>query len=249
LVDSAGKSIKRINGDIFAEHSTTGKIYNAEEVTFLAPVIPPNIIAIGLNYRQHAIESNSKIPTEPVIFLKATTSIGNPGGEIILPVIAPDYVDYECELAVVIGKKAKDIEEEEALDYVFGYTCANDVSARDCQMKKDVQWARAKSFDTFCPIGPWIETDFNPHNANFRTKLNGNVMQDSNTSDMIFPVRTLISFLSKNMTLLPGTVIMTGTPPGVGYARKTPVLLRDGDKVEIEIDGIGVLKSTVVLQS
>ncbi|MFW6389913.1 MAG: fumarylacetoacetate hydrolase family protein, partial [Halanaerobiales bacterium] len=217
-----------------------------EEVELLPPVSPPNIIAIGLNYRKHAEESGSDIPKKPVVFLKATTSLTGPESKIKLPEMAPDEVDYEAELAVVIGKKAKNVSKKEALDYVFGYTCGNDVSARDCQKKLDKQWARAKSFDTFCPLGPWIETDLEPDNCQISSVLNGVVMQESNTADMIFNVRELVSYLSKNMTLLPGTVIMTGTPEGVGFARKNPVFLRTGDKIEIKIEGIGTLSNCVV---
>jgi 2-keto-4-pentenoate hydratase/2-oxohepta-3-ene-1,7-dioic acid hydratase in catechol pathway len=156
-------------------------------------------------------------------------------------------VDFEAELCAVIGKIAKNVSEDDALDYVLGFTCGNDVSARDCQRKLDVQWARGKSFDTFCPFGPYIETDVGDPNAlRISSRVNGAVMQDSNTRDMIFSVRKLISYCSHNMTLLPGTLIMTGTPEGVGFARKPPVFLKDGDTVEIEIENVGVLKNNVI---
>jgi 2-keto-4-pentenoate hydratase/2-oxohepta-3-ene-1,7-dioic acid hydratase in catechol pathway len=160
--------------------------------------------------------------------------------------MAADEVDYEAELAVVIAKKMKNIETVAVSDYILGYTCANDVSARDCQRRLDKQWARAKSFDTFCPLGPWIETNLNPNNLKISSILNGKVMQDSNTSDMIFDVEQLVSYLSYNMTLKPGTVIITGTPEGVGFARKEPVFLREGDEIEIKIEGIGSLKNNVI---
>ncbi|HOL22570.1 MAG TPA: fumarylacetoacetate hydrolase family protein [bacterium] len=213
---------------------------------FLPPVEPPNIIALGLNYREHAKESRMDLPSAPVIFLKATTAITGHLSPIILPKEAPDFVDYEAELVIVIGRKAKDIMPEDASDYILGYTCGNDVSARDCQMKLDRQWARAKSFDTFAPVGPWIETDISPDNLKIQSRVNGVVMQESNTADMIFSTSEIVSYLSKQMTLLPGTLIMTGTPSGVGFARNPQVFLRDGDTVEIEIEGIGILKNPVV---
>jgi 2-keto-4-pentenoate hydratase/2-oxohepta-3-ene-1,7-dioic acid hydratase in catechol pathway len=163
--------------------------------------------------------------------------------------MAPDEVDYEAELAVVIGKECKNVEVDQAGDYILGYTCANDVSARDCQIKIDKQWARAKSFDTFCPLGPVIETDLDPDNCQISSVLNGQVMQNSNTSDMIFDTAELISYLSKNMTLKPGTVILTGTPEGVGFARDEAVYLKPGDTIEIKIEGIGKLKNKVVLEN
>ena len=239
-----------IEGDVFDEWLPTGQVVSGDQVRLLAPVSPPNIIAIGLNYRRHAQESGMALPERPVIFLKATTAVCGPGDSIVLPKIAPNEVDYECELAIIIGKKARHVSEEEALDYVWGYTCSNDVSARDCQLRLDAQWARAKSFDTFAPLGPWVETEIkDPDNLAIRTILNGQVMQDSNTNDMIFSCRELISFISQCMTLLPGTVIMTGTPSGVGFARKPPVFLRPGDVVEIEIEGIGTLRNQVVAEA
>ncbi len=228
------------------EFETTGEILNLNEIEFLPPVCPPNIIALGLNYKEHAEEGWEEIPLEPVIFLKATTSLTGHLSPIILPKQAPDEVDYECELVIIIGKKCKNIEEENAKEYIFGYTCGNDVSARDCQLKKDKQWARGKSFDTFCPIGPYIETEIDPTNLNIKTILNGKIMQNSNTSKMIFNPYKIVSYLSKQMTLLPGTIILTGTPSGVGYVRKPPVFLKEGDIVEVEIEGIGILKNFVI---
>ena len=223
----------------------TGEKIKLEEIEFLPPVFPPNIIALGLNYKDHAEESNMELPEEPVIFLKATSSITAHLSPIILPEVAPDEVDYEAELCIVIGKKAKNVSESEAKNYIFGYTCGNDVSARDCQLKRDKQWVRGKSFDTFCPLGPWIETQLNPENLKIQSRVNGKVMQDSNTSYMIFNPYRIVSYLSKQFTLLAGTVIMTGTPSGVGFAKNPPVFLRDGDIVEVEIEGIGVVKNYV----
>jgi 2-keto-4-pentenoate hydratase/2-oxohepta-3-ene-1,7-dioic acid hydratase in catechol pathway len=241
-----GEKINKIEGNIFGSFRVTDQEYDFSKVKLLPPVDPPNIIAIGLNYKEHSEESNMKLPERPVIFLKATTSITGHEDNIVLPKIAPDEVDYEAELAVVIGKKAKDVEEEDALEYVLGYTCGNDVSARDCQLKQDAQWARGKSFDTFCPIGPFIVTDIDTDNLSISTRLNGMVVQKSNTSNMIFTVEKLVSYCSKNMTLLPGTIIMTGTPEGVGFARKPQIFMKVGDIVEVEIENIGILRNRVI---
>ncbi|MFW6044604.1 MAG: fumarylacetoacetate hydrolase family protein [Planctomycetota bacterium] len=216
-----------------------------DDVKAFLPPEPPNVFAIGLNYRDHAAEGNMDVPKRPVVFLKATTAVIGHQQPIMLPSIAPDEVDFEAELAVVIGETAKNVPSEDALDYVMGYTCANDVSARDCQLKLDQQWARAKSFDTFAPIGPWIETEVDPSDLMIRSILNGDVMQESSTSQMIFPVEELVSFLSRCFTLQPGTVILTGTPAGVGAARDPEVFLRPGDTIEIEIEGVGTLTNPV----
>ena len=215
---------------------------------FLPPVEPPNIIALGLNYVEHAREGKWDLPLAPVIFLKATTSLAGHLAPIILPVEAPSEVDYEAELTIVIGKEAKNVPEERALDCVFGYTCGNDVSARDCQMRMDKQWARAKSFDTFAPIGPVIETELDPSDLTVQSRLNGKVMQDGRTRDLIFKVPAIVSYLSRQMTLLPQTLIMTGTPPGVGFARRPPVFLKPGDRIEVEIEGIGALINPVAAE-
>jgi 2-keto-4-pentenoate hydratase/2-oxohepta-3-ene-1,7-dioic acid hydratase in catechol pathway len=244
-----GEKVQVVQGDILSHWQETDQVLELEQVTLLPPIAPPNVIAIGLNYRAHAIESNMPLPERPVIFFKTTTAVCGPNDPIVLPQMAPDEVDYECELAIVIGKRAKHVSKAEAHDYVLGYTCSNDVSARDCQIRLDAQWARAKSFDTFAPLGPWIETELDPDNVGIRTRLNGRTMQDSNTNDLIFDTRTLISYLSDATTLLPGTVIMTGTPSGVGFARKPPVFLRPGDVVEIEIDGIGTLRNPVIAET
>ncbi len=243
--------INRIEGNIFDDYKVTDQKLKMKEVDLLNPVNPPNIFAIGLNYKKHAIEGGHKeFPERPIIFIKATTSVVGPGDDIILPHMAPDEVDYEAELAIVIGKKAKNLNREEAHDYVLGYTCANDVSARDCQQRLDKQWARAKSFDSFCPLGPWIETDVDdPDNCNISSRLNGEVMQNSNTSDLIFDTAKLISYCSQNFTLLPGTVILTGTPEGVGCARDPQVFLNQGDEIEIALEGIGVLKNSVLREN
>jgi len=240
-----GKNIYELEGDIFDDFKRADDSYNIEEVKLLTPIEVPNIIAIGLNYRKHALESGIKLPERPIIFLKSTTSVIGPNEEIILPDNAADEVDYEAELAIVIGKKAKNVSVEDAEEYILGYTCANDVSARDCQIRIDKQWARAKSFDTFCPLGPWIETKLDADNVSISSTLNGKVMQNSNTSDMIFNTKELVSYISSNMTLLPGTIIMTGTPEGVGFARKPPVFLQSGDEIVIEIEGLGSLRNFV----
>jgi 2-keto-4-pentenoate hydratase/2-oxohepta-3-ene-1,7-dioic acid hydratase in catechol pathway len=213
----------------------------------LAPLAPPNIFAIGRNYKAHAEELGNAAPEKPLVFMKATTSVSDPDGVIEIPESAPDEVDFEGELAIVIGRAARRVSESAALENVFGYTCANDVSARDCQ-RSDKQFTRAKSFDTFCPLGPWIVTtdQIDPRNCRIRTRVNGQTMQDASTSSMIHSCAAIVSYLSHQFTLLPGTLILTGTPEGVGAGRKPPVFLKDGDRVEVEIDGIGVLASRVV---
>ena len=241
--------IQLIDGPIFGEHQVVGETFAIDDIQqYLPPVVPPNIIAIGRNYSEHAKELNSEVPERPLIFIKATTSILAHRQTIRLPKPAPNEVDYEAELVVVIGKPAKCITPEQAPDYIFGYTCGNDVSARDCQKRIDKQWARAKSFDTFAPVGPFIETELDPSRVRVRSILNGDIMQDDTTASMIFPVFELISYLSQNFTLLPGTLIFTGTPSGVGAGRKPPVFLKPGDTIKIEIEGIGSLENTVELE-
>jgi 2-keto-4-pentenoate hydratase/2-oxohepta-3-ene-1,7-dioic acid hydratase in catechol pathway len=235
-----------VEGDIFGEWKRARELVALEDVRLLAPVQPPNVPAIGLNYRSHAVESGAEIPQAPVLFLKASTAVIGPEQPIVLPAMAPDEVDYEVELVIVIGTEARNVSEEDALDYVLGYTCGNDVSARDCQLRLDAQWARGKSFDTFAPLGPWIETELEADACTVRCRLNGEVMQEASTADFIFDTRQLVSYLSRCMTLLPGTAIMTGTPSGVGFARKPPVFLRAGDVVEVEVEGIGTLRNPVV---
>jgi 2-keto-4-pentenoate hydratase/2-oxohepta-3-ene-1,7-dioic acid hydratase in catechol pathway len=226
----------------------------AEVIKLLAPIEPRDIICIGLNYRKHAVEGNQPIPERPVVFMKNSGALQNPGDPIILPRrLASDSVDYECELAVILGKECYNVSKADAMSYVLGYTCANDVSARDWQMKYGgTQWCRGKTFATFCPLGPCLVTTeeiVNPNNLSIRTVLNGQTMQDWNTNDMIFDIPTLIEFLSGSTRLAAGTVILTGTPHGVGGARKPPVFLQPGDSVTIEIEGIGSLNNPVVAES
>ena len=218
---------------------------------WLAPVTPAMIWCIGLNYRRHAEETGAKIPEQPVVFAKGPNTVQHPGGVIEIPRhLASEQVDYECELAVVIGKACKNVSPHDALDYVLGYTCANDVSARDWQIKRGgSQWSRGKTFDTFAPLGPALVTPDDipdPNALRIQTRLNGEVVQDSNTSDMIFSVREIIAFLSGSTTLVPGTVILTGTPEGVGMARTPPRWLVPGDEVTIEIEGLESLTNPVL---
>ncbi|MCK4739760.1 MAG: fumarylacetoacetate hydrolase family protein [Deltaproteobacteria bacterium] len=214
------------------------RVFNLDAVTLLAPTLPSKIIAIGLNYKAHAEEFNKELPKEPMIFLKPPTAVIGPGEDIIYPSHMSRRIDYEGELGVVIGKKAKDIAPEVAKEHILGYTCFNDVTARDLQ-KTDTQYTRAKGFDTFAPIGPWIETDLRPETLRIKTIFKGEVVQDSPTSDMVFGVFELLSFVSSVMTLFPGDVIATGTPSGIGK-------MHYGDEVEIFIEGIGSLKNRVI---
>ncbi len=219
----------------------------------LAPLLPAELLAIGLNYRRHAEETGAKIPEQPVLFVKGRNCVQNPEDPIEIPTALPSSeVDYECELAVVIGRRCKNVRRENALDYVFGYTCANDVSARDWQLKKGGgQWCRGKFFDTFAPLGPWIVTADeipDPNSLNISTNLSGKIVQEGNTNDMIFDIPALIEFLSGSTTLLPGTAILTGTPQGVGMAAKPPRWLQPGDVVTIEIENIGSLRNPVICE-
>jgi 2-keto-4-pentenoate hydratase/2-oxohepta-3-ene-1,7-dioic acid hydratase in catechol pathway len=231
-------------GDPFVNPAIQTGDMDLFSVKLLAPVSPPNIICIGLNYRKHADEIGLPYPAEPLIFIKATTTVCGPGDPVALPSHSPGKIDYEAELAIVIGKTAKNIPEEEVADVILGYTIANDISNRAVQFS-DIQWARAKSYDTFCPLGPFIVTDLNCDNVNIMCRLDGRVMQASNTSDMIFSCRQIVSYLSRCMTLLPGTVILTGTPEGVGFKRNPPVFLSEGQVLETEIEGIGILTNPV----
>jgi 2-keto-4-pentenoate hydratase/2-oxohepta-3-ene-1,7-dioic acid hydratase in catechol pathway len=249
--DEEGQSRARIiQGDLLGDyHLTAGDA----EVRQILPLLHPcNVIALGLNYRRHADETGITYPEIPVIFMKATTSVIGPGEPILLPLAGPDRVDFEAELAVVIGRNIKNAAPKEALEAVAGYTCANDVSARDWQMEKQKsQWVRGKSFDTFCPLGPCLVTRdelTQPNGLRIRTLLNGSIMQDSNTADMIFDVPTLLSSISQSMTLLAGTVILTGTPEGVGFTRQPPVYLKNGDVITIDIEGIGSLTNPVRME-
>ncbi len=238
-----------IEGDIYGAHRVTDRA--ADVAKLLAPVQPTAILCIGLNYKFHAEESGAAIPENPVLFMKSPGAVQNPGDPILLPTkLKSESVDYECELAVVIGRAAKNVSRENALEYVLGYTCANDVSARDWQLKGGGnQWCRGKTFDTFCPLGPVLVTGDeipNPNALAIKTVLNGETVQDWNTNDMIFDVPAIIAFLSASTTLLPGTVILTGTPHGVGMARKPPLWMKAGDSVTIEIEGIGALTNPVL---
>src|SRR5690349_9008817 len=203
----------------------------------LEPIRPSKIVCVGRNYREHAAELGNKMPDEPLLFLKAPSAIISSGEDIVLP-SASQQVEHEGELGVVIGRVAHNIGNEDPLRYVLGYTCVNDVTARDLQ-RKDVQFTRGKSFDTFCPVGPWIETDIDPANVTVETRLNGEVKQKGNTSDMAFSVAFLIRYISEIMTLYPGDLIATGTPAGVSR-------MKPGDVVEVEVNGIGVLRNKVV---
>ena len=238
-----------IDGDIYENPVVSDRAAQVHKL--LAPIVPAAILCIGLNYRKHAEEGGKPIPEFPVLFMKTPAALQHPNDPIVLPrKLRSNTVDYECELAVVIGKKCRNVSKQNALDYVLGYTCGNDVSARDWQSKwGGTQWCRGKTFDTFCPLGPALVTRDeipNPNRLQIRTILNGQVMQEANTDDMIFDVPTLIEFLSGSTTLLPGTVIMTGTPHGVGFARKPPVWLKAGDSCTIEIEQIGKLTNPVV---
>lgn len=236
-------------------HPVTGSIFDARlqfapepvRITrLLAPAEPPNIFAIGRNYRAHAAETGSAVPEKPLVFMKPTTAVCHPDDPVYLPACAPNEVDFEAELAIVIGRTARRVPQSKAFDYVLGYTCANDISARDCQ-RADKQWPRAKGFDTFCPLGPWLVTPdgVNPDDCLIRSRLNGQVMQSASTREMIHSCAALVAYLSEQFTLLPGTVILTGTPEGVGMARTPPVFLAAGDRIEVEIQGIGVLSNPV----
>lgn len=233
----SGKTIHEITPNYFGPFRKTGKKYPLSEVKLLAPCQPTKIVAMGLNYLNHAKELKLPIPLHPLIFLKPPTAMIGTEEEIIYP---PDSkrVDYEAELAVVIAKKTRNVQPHNALKHVLGYTCFNDVTARDLQ-KMDNQWTRSKSFDTFAPIGPWIVDDIDPHDLAIEAYLNNKVKQRSNTSELIFKIDEIVSFVSKVMTLLPGDVIATGTPPGVG-----PML--SGDEIKIKIENIGTLTNKVV---
>lgn len=241
-----------LEGDIFTDFSNTGK--RKAVLKILTPIRPRVIFCIGLNYKLHAKEAGFELPKYPVVFMKNLGAAIGHLDDIKIPTSCEKIpeVDYEVELAVVIKKKAKNVQPENALDYVLGYTCANDISARRWQMHAGgKQWIKGKSFDTFCPFGPWIVTPDeigDPNNLDIECVLNGKTMQKSNTSDMIFSVARIISFLSESATLLPGTIILTGTPSGVGYTRQPPVYLSPGDVMESTIEKIGVLKNSVSLE-
>jgi 2-keto-4-pentenoate hydratase/2-oxohepta-3-ene-1,7-dioic acid hydratase in catechol pathway len=238
-----------VEDDVFrvlGDEGPTGETIPRSEGRLLAPVVPRQVILIGMNYAAHAAEAGMAPPEAPLVLCKTPNTVIGPDAPIVLPKMAPDEVDYEAELVIVIGREAKNVAEDAVDDAVLGTTCGNDVSARDCQFRLDKQWARAKCFDTFAPIGPWIETGLNPDDVGVKCILNGDVVQEARTSDMLFSCRFLVSYLSRCMTLYPGSVIFTGTPPGVGFKREPPVFLRAGDTVTVEVEGIGSLTNPVV---
>jgi 2-keto-4-pentenoate hydratase/2-oxohepta-3-ene-1,7-dioic acid hydratase in catechol pathway len=238
-LDAAGLVLAVVQGDpLYQDIVFTGERIDLVDARLLAPVIPRSkVIGIGKNYADHAAEMGSEAPAEPLMFLKPNTSVIGPNDPVVLPTQSRE-VHYEGELAVVIGRLCKDVPQERVAEVIYGYTCANDVTARDLQ-RSDGQWNRAKGFDTFCPIGPWIETDLDVTDLALTTRLEGRTVQDSRTSLLIHPVATLVSYVSAMMTLLPGDLILTGTPAGVGA-------VTDGQRVEVEIEGIGVLTNPFV---
>lgn len=228
--------IEILKDEPFKKIKLTSQKIPTAKIKFLPPVAPTKIILVGLNYKDHAKELKMELPKAPVIFLKPNTALIGHNENIVYPQ-GVRQLDYEAELAVVIAQEAKNIKEQDADKYIFGYTCLNDVTARDLQ-RKDGQWTRAKSFDTFCPLGPWIETQLQPSNLEIKSYLNGQMKQDSSTSNLIFSVRRLIGFISGIMTLFPGDIISTGTPYGVGPMQR-------GDTIEVEIENIGRLKNYI----
>lgn len=231
-----GDVITVVNGDIFGAYELTDTKVSLGDVKILPPCRPSKAICIGLNYKDHAEEVGLPLPTSPTVFMKPSTCVIGHLDYVEYPELSK-RVDYECELAVVIKKQAKNVTLEEANEYILGYTCGNDVTARDLQ-PKDGQWTVAKSFDTFLPLGPWIVTDIDPTKLDIKTYLNGQVMQKSNTKNLVFGVYELVSYLSKIMTLNPGDVIMTGTPSGIAAMQK-------GDRVDVEIESIGMLTNYI----
>lgn len=239
--DYDGSSAFVLDGDPLGNCIITEE--KAQVKKLLAPVVPTQILCIGLNYKAHIEETKLETPDFPVLFTKNIASVLNPFEDILIPECCREkpQVDYEGELAVVIGKDAKNVKAEDAMEYIAGCTAGNDISERAQQFKNGGQWIRGKSFDTFCPLGPTLIKDSDPDNLNIKTYLNGELMQNSNTSDMLFSTKELIEKLSMDTTLKKGTVILTGTPSGVGFSRTPPVYLKDGDKVEVEIEKIGSL--------
>ncbi len=234
-----GQEVREIVGAPFpagAEIEVTGQVLDLDGVDLLAPVLPTKIIAVAKNYREHAQEMGGAVPAEPMIFLKPSTAVIGPEAVIRLPAVS-ERVDHEAELAVVIGRLCKDVPEDRVDEVILGYTCANDVTARDLQAR-DGQWGRAKGFDTFCPLGPWIETDLDPDEVQIECEVNEQIRQDGSTADMVRSVAELVAWISAVMTLVPGDVILTGTPAGVGP-------LRNGDSVTVTIEGIGTLDNIV----
>jgi 2-keto-4-pentenoate hydratase/2-oxohepta-3-ene-1,7-dioic acid hydratase in catechol pathway len=231
-----GDEVAELDGDFFTPFKPLRTCRAFSQIHLLPPCTPSKIVAVGLNYRDHAKELNLPVPDTPIVFLKPPTSVIGPGEAVLYPATS-SQVDYEAELGMVMKDRARNISPADARDHILGYTCANDVTARDLQ-KKDGQWTRAKSFDTFCPVGPWIETDLNPDDLLIESYLNGERRQSSRTSQFIFTVDYLVSFISGIMTLEPGDLIITGTPAGIGP-------MKPGDEIEVRIEGIGSLKNTV----
>jgi len=242
LIEAGDEGLREAANEAGAAGPVTGK------ARLLCPLSrPEKIMCIGKNYADHCRELGSPLPERPVLFAKYRNALAGPGAEIELPA-SSRMIDYEAELAVVIGARCKNISPEEALSFVFGYTCANDLTMRDAQ-KADGQWTRAKSPDSFCPVGPWIVTAdeiAGPQDLPIRLTLNGELMQESNTRQMVFSVAKLVSYLSSTMTLKPGDLLLTGTPPGVGAGRDPQVFLKKGDRVSVELEGIGNLENTMV---
>ena len=236
-IDAGSEDIRILRGTFFEDPIPTGEQVPLADVRLLAPVLPSKAVCVGKNYAAHAAEFGMEVPDEPLLFLKPSTAIAGPGDPIqLLPIST--RVDYEGELAVVVGRLARHVRAEDAYRYILGFTCANDVTLRDLQ-KMDDQWARAKGFDGSCPLGPWVETELDPIDIRVETRLNGEIRQAAQTSDMVFGVAELIEYITEFMTLLPGDVLLTGTPEGVGR-------LSDGDVVEVEVEGIGTLSNPVV---
>lgn len=234
-----GPRIRLLDGAPFeGQAQDTGEELLLADVDLLTPVVPSKILAVGRNFAEHIAEMKMEVPAQPSVFIKPNTTLVDPGGTVVLPPEeVSNEVEHEAELVIVMGRTARGVSVDDALDYVFGYTCANDVSARDLQ-RSDVHVTRGKGYDTFCPLGPWVATGLDPSAIGIRCRVNGELRQDGNTRDLIFDVPTLISHLSSWTTLLPGDVILTGSPAGTGP-------LRDGDRVEIELEGIGILEHLV----
>ena len=233
-VERRSNEVRVLRGTFFEDPLPTGEVVPLDDVHLLAPVLPSKLVCVGKNYAAHAAEFGMEVPEEPLLFLKPSTAVIGPNDPIrLLPI--SKRVDYEGELAVVIGRLARDVRAEDASKYILGYTCANDVTLRDLQ-KADDQWTRAKGFDGSCPLGPWIETDLDPNDAMVRTRVNGEIRQQASTNDMVFGVATLLEHITTFMTMLPGDTLLTGTPDGVGP-------LADGDVIEVEVEGVGVLRN------
>ncbi|HZB00955.1 MAG TPA: fumarylacetoacetate hydrolase family protein [Actinomycetota bacterium] len=233
-VERGSDEVRVLRGTFFEDPLPTGEVIPIDGVQLLAPVLPSKLVCVGKNYAAHAAEFGMEVPEEPLLFLKPSTAVTGPNDPIpLLPISR--RVDYEGELAVVIGRIARDVRAEDAFKYILGYTCANDVTLRDLQ-KTDDQWTRAKGFDGSCPIGPWIETELDPNDAVVRTRVNGEIRQQASTADLVFGVATLLEHITSFMTMLPGDTLLTGTPEGVGA-------LADGDVVEVEVEGVGVLRN------